>query len=182
MRGVVAVVAALVIGGSVLAAEPAPTPLGNEAQLAPANVTVKVAAVQFADDPTEVMQLEPGEFTEDQAGVMVTLDITSHEPEPFPLNGVFEFRLIDGNLQEHKTPSSAPTCGSPETFWLFAGELRPEATGSITVCWLVPADAVEGSFITLRWADYGQGEPVPFALTPAAGASPVASPAASPAP
>ena len=68
--------------------------------------------------------------------------------------------------------------GDPDTVLHTYGNIRPGSTATLSLCWVAPADQLDGAFMELRWDDGGLF--IPFSLEPAPEASPEASPVASP--
>jgi hypothetical protein len=176
---------ALMLGSGTAAAaqqdylEADPVPLGQAVQLDASQATVTVRGVTTTETPAETFgglagaDLEPG-----RAGLAVEVEIANGGETPFEPDDALDFRLVDAGGREHGTPNSISHCGDPETTWVWWGNIRPGRSATMTVCFVVPADQLAGAHLEIRWDEGGLF--VPFALEPEPGATPAASPEASP--
>ena len=144
--------------------------------LDPGKVTVKVAKVESAADPAELMTVDPDEVKPGDGAIRVTLVLRNDEAEMFEPSGALGVRIVDGAGKERDP--SPQMCGSDETTWLRAGNVRPGRSATVTFCFLAPVDDIPGSFLEVRWAK-GFGEYLPISLEQP-DATPVASPGSTP--
>lgn len=176
-RWAAAVMAAVLALGGFGADAANPAPVGTVVALAPGVETVMVTSARLADPVTD-LRLAPARVQLGDGGVAMVLDVRNPGTETLRTVKV-RYRLIDNTGREWRIPIGA-ACGDRTTHWSEIKEIRPGGRAVIAVCFVLPAEAIPGAFLTIQHQQMGSMVWHDFAIFPGAAGTPVASPVASP--